>query len=242
MTDHSTFEEMVARRDELSAPEEAALRDHLLVCVACKHDAEIYAEQDSLLRMHAEAEPVDERAIVVRTRVRQAIGRRQTHGMPILRHTIRALPVAAVLTIGAAFALHSYLPTGHSVARPNPVSPTQPGPRGTPGAKTPATPGTTMPKTRRWRVSGVRLLRPDGNARVDRRRAERVTHRRWPGIHIRKVVLAHVRAPNMPAVNGRLCWVVFGRGRLPAAGHGNLAVFVDAHTGRFVLAAASQGP
>jgi hypothetical protein len=238
MNDHSVFEEMLARRDELTTPEEAVLQQHLALCSGCRQDATAYAELDSLLRARAEAEETDELLHAVQVRVRRSITHQRSPVGPVARRFLWTIPTAAVLVMAALLAVHSHLPSGshRAVVPPNPVAPARPAPSSSPGAAAPPRPSTTSPSPRTGIVPGVGLERPHVKARVPSSAAVQVVRRRWPRAHIRKVTLALVRAPNMPAVNGRLCWVVSAAGGIPQVGRGQLFVFVDARSGRFVLA------
>lgn len=240
MNDHSTFEEMLARWEELTVPEESILLEHLHSCSICRQEAMVYAEQDSLLRAHAEAEPTNELLRTVKTGVRRAISSRETRATPSHHRTLWLLPAAAVLTVATVLAAHSYLPSGHGVVLPNPVSPARPVSHGTSTSKARITQAMIPCAPRPWCVPGVRLQRPDGKAKVDPGHAVRIARRRWPGVHVRKVILARVHSQNTPILNDRLCWVVWASGTLPTAGRGYLAVFVDAQTGRFLLAASAR--
>lgn len=244
MNDHSDFEEMLSRRDELTIPEEAVLQEHLAGCAGCRQDAIAYAALDSLLRAQAEAEETDELLHAVQVRVRGSITRQQSPIGTAARSYLWTIPTAAVLVVAALLAVQRYVPSGsHRVVVPvNPIVPVRPAPSTGPG-------GNTSPRATVIRsspgggiVPGVYLDRPDGKAAVPSSAALRVAWRRWPRAHIRNVRLARVRAPNMPAVNGRLCWVVSAAGALPQAGRGYLVVFVDAHSGRFILAESGDRP
>ena len=57
MNRHDQFEELLARRSELSPAEEARLEEHLRDCPECRATAEAYARQTALLRAMPLADP-----------------------------------------------------------------------------------------------------------------------------------------------------------------------------------------
>src|SRR5438105_2663207 len=57
MNGHARFAELLARRSELSRPEEDRLEEHLHSCVECRRTATVYARQTTLLRSLPLADP-----------------------------------------------------------------------------------------------------------------------------------------------------------------------------------------
>ncbi len=105
----------------------------------------------------------------------------------------------------------------------------------------------TVP-SQRLAAEKLELRAPSRAANVSKSRAEFLARSYFPGSDVRESALAAVRDPNVPVVNGRLCWVVSlslpGGIYHPSAGpRGNtmrlpasyLLVFVDADTGDFVF-------
>lgn len=98
---------------------------------------------------------------------------------------------------------------------------------------------------------GIELLVPQGQVRVSRARADSAALDQFAGT-VLESVLATVRSPGGPILDGCLCWVVSIRPTNPksfVAPPGEsprpatvdwLLVFVDARTGRFVFGAESN--
>jgi hypothetical protein len=59
MKRHALYEQLVARREELTPPEEAQLAAHLGVCTRCREADGVYAEQDRVLRPLGNSHPSD---------------------------------------------------------------------------------------------------------------------------------------------------------------------------------------
>jgi hypothetical protein len=95
---HDRFQEMLARRRELSADEEQKLETHLNACSDCAARAEAFAAQSAALRtIPQEPVPGALRArVLAATRERQVLGRRRLHLFPALSASAAALLVAAV--------------------------------------------------------------------------------------------------------------------------------------------------
>ncbi|MDQ2744253.1 MAG: hypothetical protein M3Z66_18435 [Chloroflexota bacterium] len=57
MKSHLLYEQMVARRHELTPPEEFTLSTHLDICERCREAADVYVEQDHVLRRLGNSRP-----------------------------------------------------------------------------------------------------------------------------------------------------------------------------------------
>lgn len=122
MRDHCEFAEMVARRQELTPPEEAWLSSHLDTCERCCDAAESYALQDSLLR------PLSwDRCSEVRRRVLTEVDKMPTKcssrgAVPIpSKSWLRAVALRTALLTVAASAIVVNVPARETV-RAAPVS------------------------------------------------------------------------------------------------------------------------
>jgi len=126
---HDRFQEMLARRRELSADEKQKLETHLGACSDCTVRAEAYAAQSAALRtIPQEPVPGALRArVLAATRERQVQGRHRLHLFPALSASAAALLVAAI----SVFAW-SHRPQGGNQAVIPPAS--------TPRATSPAAP------------------------------------------------------------------------------------------------------
>jgi hypothetical protein len=94
MSDHAAYEELIARRDELSIPERATLQSHLTDCESCSLLAARYADQDAALRSFAVVQPAPH----LQPRVFLQLGGRQSKSRRLLVAGTAAL-VAALLVI-----------------------------------------------------------------------------------------------------------------------------------------------
>lgn len=128
MKRHEQFDEMLARRSELTAAEEMRLQDHLLGCPDCRATAAAYAEQRLLLRAMPMADPPP----VLRARVLQEVSRPQP--APGIRFRLPSpfvfmapaagVLAAAVLLIALLHRPQATAPTAvvHTFSTPAPLS------------------------------------------------------------------------------------------------------------------------
>jgi hypothetical protein len=142
---HDRFEEMLARRSELTPGEEARLEAHLRECVQCRETAAAYERQPLLLRALPPVEPPPSLRAGVLAGIHTAPPRHRPWARPI---TLLG-PIAAVLLVAGAVALHGIsAPSRTAAPVSRPIAPT-----GAPTADTAlskeASRGATRPKTHR---------------------------------------------------------------------------------------------
>lgn len=113
MNRHRVFEQLLARRGELTAPEEAQLAGHLAGCVRCREAAASYVQQDLALRPLAW-----ERGSEVQQRVLAEIDRvaaRPPRRAAVSLSWVRGLTLRATLAVMVASAIIVNLPV-HATA------------------------------------------------------------------------------------------------------------------------------
>lgn len=102
MTPHEPFEEMLARRFELSPAEESRLQGHLRDCPQCRATADVYAQQQELLRTLPAVAPPP----ALRARVLGDVTRPPSRLLAWRRPALLLTPLGAGLAaIALAFAL-----------------------------------------------------------------------------------------------------------------------------------------
>jgi hypothetical protein len=115
MTAHDRFSEMLARRSELSAKEEAQLREHLGDCPDCRETAADYSRQTALLR----SLPVVDPPPALRTSVLSGIPRYSPPAFWRRPSTVFAPLAAALLLVAGVL---GYLNRPHSSSSPSAFS------------------------------------------------------------------------------------------------------------------------
>lgn len=120
---HDRFEEMLARRSELTPEEEGRLQAHLGDCPQCRDTAHAYEQQGWLLRSLPSVEP----PVTLRAGVLAGIQRVQPRRRWWSPRPIALLgPAAAVLMVVGVLALHNLHTGGGSTNTAGPAVPTVP--------------------------------------------------------------------------------------------------------------------
>jgi hypothetical protein len=132
---HDRFEEMLARRSELTAAEEARLQAHLEGCSRCRETAAAYQQQTRLLRSLPGVEPPTSLRAGVLAGIHTLPPRRSWWS---LRPALLLGPVAAVLLLAGVLALHAMSTGNRSTTTAAPPVPTS-APRPHPGPQSPGT-------------------------------------------------------------------------------------------------------
>lgn len=231
MNRHGRFREMLARRVELTATEEAGLRDHLERCQDCSWTAQRYEAQDALLTSLARVRP----PTGLRTAVLSSVDQLAT--TPPRRPWAGGRGAALVAAVMLLLLL---------VGRALFTGTFQHG---------------TSETARVLAAKGYQLTTPQGNVTVSRQAAVRLALALFPGQVQGSELAAvrNKRTPAFRGQN-RLCWIVSivpasGTGLVTSADpwldgtsakRGEMArvryflVFVDARTGAFVLASGAD--
>jgi anti-sigma factor RsiW len=126
---HDRFEEMLARRSELTPAEEARLEEHLQGCPQCRATAAVYERQAQLLRSLPPVNPPPSLRAGVLAGIREIQPPRRRWWSP--RPLTLVGPAAAVLLIVAALAfhnLHTAESPGNTAAQSEPTVPARRGP------------------------------------------------------------------------------------------------------------------